>query len=157
MKVKVYLDASVPSAYFDSREKERQRITRKWWKEVLFNRYEVYISELVDAELRDTKDEVRRKELLELVKNIKRLEITEESEGLAKIYIESGIIPEGYNEDAIHLAIATLNNIGVVVSWNFTHLVNHETKIRIRAANLLHEYREIEIESPLELGGGEYE
>ena len=157
MKVKVYLDTSVPSAYFDSREKERQRITQKWWKEILFNRYEVYISELVDAELRDTKDELKRKELLGLVKNIKRLEITEEAEELAKIYMESGIISEEYDEDAIHLAIATLNNIGVVASWNFTHLVKHETKIKIRATNLLHGYREIEIESPLELGGGEYE
>ncbi|MEW6556728.1 MAG: type II toxin-antitoxin system VapC family toxin [Elusimicrobiota bacterium] len=157
MKEKIYLDASVPSAYFDSREKKRQRITQKWWKEILFKRYDVYISKIVERELEDTKDETKRTGLLNLVKGIKSFEVTLEGEKLARIYIENDIIPELYYEDAVHLAIATINDIRVLVSWNFMHLVNHETRRKVKAVNLLHGYREIEIESPLELGGGEYE
>lgn len=156
MKEKVYLDTSIPSAYFDERDKKRQEITQKWWKEILFNNYEVHISELVEAELIDTKDEKKRQTLLELVKNIKSLEVTKEAEILAGDYVENGVVPEEYIDDALHIAVATLNNIELIVSWNFIHLVNHETKRKVKAINLLNGYREIEIESPLELGGGEY-
>lgn len=156
MKEKIYIDTSIPSAYFDEREEKRRMITQKWWKEILFNKYEVYISELVEAELGDTRESKKCKELLGLVKWIKVLEVNSEIEILAKFYIENDVIVEEYIDDARHLAIATLNGIGLVVSWNFTHLVNHETKKKVKAINLLHGYREIEIESPLELGGGVY-
>lgn len=156
MKEKAYIDTSIPSAYFDNREENRRIITQKWWKGILFDRYDVYISELVEAELGDTKDIKKRKELLELVKGIKVLEINSEAEMLSHMYVKNDIISEEYIDDARHLAIATLNNIGLVISWNFNHLVNHDTKMKVKAINLLHGYREIEIESPLELGGGEY-
>ncbi len=150
---RIYLDTSIPSAYFDERDKKRQKITQQWWKEVLVSKYKPYISELVESELGDTKNKRRQHELLGLVKSIESLEITEEAEELAKAYLDDEIIPEEYIDDAIHLAIATINNIGVVASWKFAHLVNHETKKRVRAINVLKGYREIEIESPLELGG----
>lgn len=153
MKERIYLDTSVPSAYFDNRDEKRQKITQKWWKEIATKKYQPYISELVEAELGDTRDKRRRHELLELVKNIESLTINEEAEELAKVYIDNEVIPEEYTDDALHLAVATINNIGLVVSWNFAHLVNHDTKKRVKAINLLKGYREIEIESPLELGG----
>lgn len=156
MKEKVYIDTSIPSAYFDEREEKRRIITQNWWKEILFNKYEVYISELVEAELGDTIESKKRKELLGLVKGIKVLEVNSEIEMLAQLYIENDVITKEYIDDARHLAIATLNDIGLVISWNFAHLVNHETKKKVKAINLLHGYREIDIESPLELGGGVY-
>jgi len=155
MKEKIYLDTSIPSAYFDNRDKNRQKLTQRWWHQNLFKNYEVYISELVEAELNDTKDKGKRHVFLELVKGIGNLKITEETMELAQIYVDENIIPEEYVDDAIHLAVATVNGIGTVVSWNFAHMVNHETKRRVKAANILQGYREIEIESPLELGGGD--
>ncbi|MBI4669136.1 MAG: PIN domain nuclease [Elusimicrobia bacterium] len=125
-------------------------------KEILFTRYEVFISKMVEREIEDTKDETRRNDLLELVKGIESLQMTSDAEELAGIYIENEIIPADYYEDAVHLSIATVNEIRTLVSWNFNHLVNHETKKNVKAINLLHGYREIEIESPLEMGGGEY-
>lgn len=44
-KETLYLDTSVPSAYYDERAKERQDATIKFWKEVLPN-YQGYISEI---------------------------------------------------------------------------------------------------------------
>ncbi len=157
MKVKVYLDTSIISAYFDVRDKKRQEITKKWWKEILIKKYEVYISELVERELNETKDKKRRDELLGLIEGIKILEITEEIEELSKAYIENEIIPEGYIDDALHIAIATVKGIELLISWNFTHMVNYEVKHKVKGVNILKGYKEIEIESPLELGGGEYE
>jgi len=55
-KESLYLDTSVPSAYYDKRAKERQEATIKFWKEVL-PAYKVYISEVTVEELNNTKDE----------------------------------------------------------------------------------------------------
>ncbi len=44
-KESLYLDTSVPSAYYDKRAKERQDATIKFWEKVLPN-YNVHVSEL---------------------------------------------------------------------------------------------------------------
>jgi len=156
MKEKIYLDTSIPSAFFDNRDKNRQKVTQVWWRNVLTDKYEACISELVEAELGNTRDKHRRGNFLTLVKGLKSFEVTVEAEHLAKAYIENDIVPEEYLDDALHLAIATVNGAKTVVSWNFTHMVNHDTKRKVKAVNLLKGYAEIEIESPLELGGGKY-
>ena len=49
-KESLYLDTSVPSAYFDERAKERKDATIKFWQEVMPN-YRVYVSEITLREL----------------------------------------------------------------------------------------------------------
>jgi len=156
MKEKIYLDTSIVSAYFDDRQKGRQKITKKWWDSVLFKEYDVYISELVEAELANTSDTHLRGKLANLVKEVKRLEIIEEAEDLARYYVKNGLVPVKYWDDAVHIALASNNEISILCSWNFAHMVNHETKMKLKALNILKGYREIEIESPLELGGMKY-
>lgn len=63
-KETLYLNTSVPSAYYDKRAKERQEATIKFWKEVLPN-YQCYISKITVEELKDTKDEALRREAQE--------------------------------------------------------------------------------------------
>ena len=41
-KESLYLDTSVPSAYYDARAKERQEATIKFWKEIVPH-YGVYV------------------------------------------------------------------------------------------------------------------
>ena len=69
-KWSLYLDTSVPSAYFDERAKERKEATIRFWKEVLPD-YQVYISDVTVKELDATKDESLRKKLRRLVKEFK--------------------------------------------------------------------------------------
>ncbi|MFH1259640.1 MAG: hypothetical protein ABII74_07530 [Elusimicrobiota bacterium] len=64
MKEKIYLDTSIPSAYLDARNRTRQKITRKWWDEVLFSKYDVFIPELVEAELGDTRDKKKARRIV---------------------------------------------------------------------------------------------
>ena len=35
-----------------------------------------------------------------------------------------GVIPARYRDDAMHVALAVLNNLDVVVTWNMKHLAN---------------------------------
>lgn len=52
---------------------------------------------------------------------------------LAQFYIKHGIFPERKLEDALHVAIATVNQMDILLSWNYRHLanVNKERKIHI--------------------------
>ncbi len=149
-KETLYLDTSVPSAYYDERVKERQEATIKFWKEVLPN-YKVYISEITLEELKDAKDEILRKNLRKLVKAFKILKTNEEIRDLARAYVERGIFSERDINDALHVAIASFYEISYVVSWNFEHLVKVKTRRWVNSINILEGFREIEIISPQEL------
>lgn len=85
------------------------------------------------------------------------MEVPEEAKELAHAYIDNDIIPEDYLDDALHIAITTLYQLDILVSWNFEHLVNPVTRRKIKAVNMLKNYREIDIVSPEELGGERYE
>lgn len=118
--------------------------------------YTVYISQVTEAELNATKDSHLRENLRNLVRDLPVLEIPDEAKELAETYIENDIIPEEYFNDALHIAVATLNGIDILVSWNFIHMVNLETRRKVKGINLVKGYKEIDIASPEELGGGKY-
>ncbi|MDO8723299.1 MAG: type II toxin-antitoxin system VapC family toxin [Syntrophales bacterium] len=149
-KETVYLDTSVISAYCDERAIERQEATVKFWEDVL-PRYKVFISEIAVNELENTKDERLKKKFRLLVKDFNILKINSEIRSLANIYIEKGIFPEKYIEDALHVAVATCHEISYIVSWNFEHLVKVKTRKTVSLSNILAGYKEVEIVSPQEL------
>jgi predicted nucleic acid-binding protein len=149
-KESLYLDTSVPSAYYDKRAKERKDATIKFWKEVLPH-YEVYVSEITVKELDDTKDENLRKRLRRLIKGFKILKSNKRIRDLAKVYIERGVFSERYVDDALHVAITTFYEISYLVSWNFEHLVKVKTRKWVNSVNTLEGFTEIEIVSPQEL------
>ena len=69
-KETLYLDTSVPSAYYDERAQERLDATIKFWNNVLPN-YQVNVSEITIEELGNTKDETLRTRLKILVKDFR--------------------------------------------------------------------------------------
>ena len=74
-----------------------------------------------------------------------------EARRLSQLYLDEKAVTEKFREDAEHIAIATVNRIDVLVSWNFKHIVNLN-RIRIfNAVNLKYGYPELEIRSPLEI------
>ena len=83
--------------------------------------------------------------------DFEELEITEEIKMLANKYIEQGIIPLKYEDDALHIAIASVNGLDIIVSWNFKHIVKAKTKREVAGINLLLGYKEIDIYSPWEV------
>ena len=70
MKEKIYLDTSVPSAYYDTTKPLRQLITQKWFEKEA-SRYALNISTLTVAEIDETSDERRRQNIKELIKKYK--------------------------------------------------------------------------------------
>jgi len=148
-KESLYLDTSVPSAYYDERNKERQKETIKFFSEKIQD-YEVYLSDVTIAELEENEEPLRG-ELLSLVKDFTELLTTEEVVRLAEVYVENKIIPKNHKEDALHIAIAIVNEIDIVTSWNLEHIVRLKTRREVNATNILKGYKTIEIVLPSEL------
>ncbi|NAT10919.1 PIN domain protein [ANME-1 cluster archaeon AG-394-G06] len=148
MRLRIYIDTSVIGGCLD---KEFQNASRQLIDKFKQGEMIAVISELTTLELKDAPQEVRDiiREIPE--ENIEYVELTEEAVNLARKYIVEGVIGEGKLVDAEHIAIATLNRVDVLVSWNFRHIVNL-SKIRgYNSVNLKYGYPLLEIRSPLEV------
>jgi len=154
MKIKLYLDTSIPSSYFDYSKPLRQLITQKWFENDAFI-YELFISVITIEEIEKLENLNKKNEIRKLILNHKMnvLEISTEAIDLANEYIKNSAIPESEPEDAYHIAIATINKIETLASWNFKHIVSINPIRKIHEVNKKFNYQLIEIGS-LELFGG---
>ncbi len=59
------------------------------------------------------------------------LEITQEVESLTQAILSSGVIPPRAVRDAAHIAVATVNEIDYLLTWNCKHLANAQIARRI--------------------------
>jgi len=148
-KIKVYLDTSVISALFDEKNPERKALTEAFFKQL--GTFEVFISEITVAEAERTPDVKLRRKMKEIISQFSMLPSTDDVERLAKEYIRREAVPEGYPEDAYHIAIAVIHEIEYLLSWNFKHLVRKKTRDVVRMANTENNLRLIEIITPAEL------
>lgn len=146
---KIYLDTSVFSAYFDSRDLARQKKTKEFWPRL--SGYGRYASELVIDELSRITDSAKKEAVLKLVAEFQVLIMSKKVQDLAKAYVERGLFPNRYFSDAIHLALASVYGINIVISWNFEHFVKRKTRILANTINLELQYPQVEIIAPPEL------
>ncbi len=130
----VYIESSVIS-YITARPSRdivtsaRQAITIEWWDEYKDSFY-IYISELVMEEI-SSGDFVAAKRRLSVIEKIPMLEATENSKKLAKALIVENAVPESSAEDALHISIAAVQNIDFLLTWNFKHINNANTRDKI--------------------------
>jgi predicted nucleic acid-binding protein len=62
------------------------------------------------------------------------LEISEEALALAQHLLNARAIPQGFPEDALHVAVAVANGIEYLLTWNYKHLANASMRSKIEAA-----------------------
>jgi predicted nucleic acid-binding protein len=146
-RLKIYLDTSVPNAYFDDKNPFRREMTREFWKKL--KEYDVFVSDIVIKEIEDIGNTVRKKELLALINEFKTLSSDEKDiRTLTEEYIVRGVIPLKHIEDAIHIAVASYHSLDVLISWNFEHIVKLKTKREVNVINMLLGYNQLEIIEP---------
>ncbi len=148
-QIKVYLDTSVISALFDEKNPERKSLTESFFREI--EDYQIFVSEVTVVEIERTPEPVLQMRMKETISRFSVLALTEDVELLAKEYISYKAIPEGYPEDAYHIAIAVLNDMDFLLSWNFRHIVRRKTKDVVKMVNTMNKLGEIEIITPAEL------
>ena len=144
--IKVYIENSVIGGYFDVEFMEQ---TRQLFQ--LFHNGNLYpvISYHVIKELNDGAPQ----EVIDILSTIKYdiIKVTKEMEQLADKYIEQGVVSENFRDDALHIAIATLSDVQLLVSWNFRHIVNYRRIRLFNSVNIAEGYTLLEIRSPREL------
>ena len=126
MNSTVYVETTVFSAFVSERTDAasvyRRDTTRQWWA-LQAGRYELYSSEAVLDELR-AGIYPRQDEAVEMAESLDSIEITDEALSIAELYIRHRLMPESTTGDALHLAIASLNEFNFLLTWNIRHLAN---------------------------------
>ena len=147
-KQRIYIDTSVVGGFFDRMFAEDTKLLFKRLenKEVIF-----VLSDLLREELKSAPQRVRS--LLDNypVENFETLVLTDEARELADKYIVENVVGRTSLDDCRHIALATINKVDVLASWNFKHIVNL-TRIRgYNAVNLKNGYQTLEIRNPKDL------
>ena len=148
-RLKIYLDTSVISHLQADDVPDKMMATLALWTDMQIGFYTVVISELVLDELENCHEPKKTSmfEKLSLI-NFNNVEITSEIRVLANKYVDEGIFPTKYLDDALHVACATVNDCNAIISWNFKHMVKLKTILSVNGINKYMGYGEIEILTP---------
>lgn len=147
MKLRVYIDTSVVGGYFDD---EFEDVTKLFFERIFKKDFLVYFSEVSEAEISLAPDFVKNLKSKIPTDCYRFLDLDNESKELAETYINEKILGKASLDDAYHIAIATVNRLDVLVSWNFKHIVNYDKIKLFNSINLRLGYPMIEIRSPKE-------
>jgi hypothetical protein len=145
---RLYLDTSVIGGCFDP---EFEADSRRVIEAILAGQARLLYSEVLEAELRNAPESVRRlfTELPDTA--CERVPFTPEIEMLARDYVNHGVVPEAWLEDCRHVAAATVARADAIVSWNFRHIVKLDKIKGYNQINLLNGYGVLTIVSPREV------
>ncbi len=154
MKPKVYVETSV-IGYLVARSSRdiivaaNQQATQEWWQARRPD-FDIYISQLViqEASSGDVEAIAKRRKVLE---NMALLDISDEAIRLAENLIKQKAIPEQAAEDALHIALAAVNGMDYLVTWNFKHIANAAMRANVELVCRLNDYEPPIICTPLEL------
>jgi len=156
-KKTVYIETSVVS-YLTARPTANllaaawQKVTLDWW-ETRRSRFGLFTSEITVQEA-GRGDQAARAKRLESLADIPLLPITDEVGPLATALVRGAILPEKALNDALHVAVASVHGVDYLLTWNYRHLDNAETKPAIRDTCVQHGHASPEICTPWELMGG---
>jgi predicted nucleic acid-binding protein len=154
MKQKVYVETSIVS-YLTARQSNdlramaNQSTTIEWWDSRMPD-FDIFISEFVAAESSQGNSESAARRL-SVIENIPELEITETVRQLAKALLAEGPIPKGSEIDAYHIAVAAVNGMDYLLTWNCKHIANAVIRPKIEEVCRNHGFEPPTICTPQEL------
>jgi hypothetical protein len=71
---------------------------------------------------------------MEMIESIPEIEVNPEAISLAQALVSDGLVPEKAAADALHIAIATVQGMDYLLTWNLKHLANAVTRNAIAGA-----------------------
>lgn len=123
----IYLETSI-IGYLASRTSSdlitagNQTLTRDWW-DCHREHFDLFVSEAVIAEC-GAGDPEAADERAVFLNGLPILEITLECKELAAEIMKRAFLPEKADVDALHIAVAALNGIDYLLTWNCKHIAN---------------------------------
>ena len=137
MKMRVYIETSIPSFYYtlrtDTESVARMNWTHRWWSEFA-PQFKLVSSPAVITELRRGTGKTTGQRI-SLLKDVELIQVTKQVEDVANVYIERLVMPNDPGGDALHLALASVHRVDVLLTWNCRHLANPSKMEHIRLVN----------------------
>lgn len=151
----LYLENSVFGFYYDERleNKTKVKATKTLFKQIKTGMFEAFTSPITVRELSAAPRNISDK-LLTLIKDydVQVVNVDEqELEILVKKYMSEEIVPKEFEDDARHVAYATLLRVDILVSFNLEHIVNEWSARKFNAINLKEGYSALVIRTPEEV------
>ena len=145
--MRVYADTSVFGGVFDS---EFAAPSNRFFSEIDAGRFSLVTSAIVSAEIEPAPQEVR--DLFErYIALAEIVQVSNEAIQLQQTYLSTGIVASQAEQDALHVAVASVSRCDLIVSWNFKHIVHFDKISKFNAVNVLRGHGQIGIYSPLEV------
>jgi predicted nucleic acid-binding protein len=153
-KIRVYADTSV---FGGTQDEEFSKASRCFFERVNKGDFVVILSTVTLRELVKSPDSVRSVWQSLPVDLVEVVPVSVEVEELAEAYIRAKVLGRDSQNDALHVAAATVAGADLILSWNFRHIVNFNRIRGFNSVNVSLGYRTLTILSPLEVGYGEEE
>jgi hypothetical protein len=133
--MRIYIESTIPSYVVarparDLLQAARQQLTRDW-RDLKREKHDLFASQVVLDEIASGDAEIARQRL-ELVSQIKLLDLTDDAKALTKDILRSGVLPPEADRDAAHIALATVHEMDILLSWNCRHIANAAIQPRLR-------------------------
>jgi len=155
-KKTVYIETSIVS-YLTARPSSDllaaawQKVTLDWW-DTQRDRFDLFVSDIVIEEA-GKGDDIAAARRLEALAEIPILAMTDEVLEFPEALIQAGVIPKKAIGDSLHIALSAAHGLDYLLTWNYRHIDNAETKPIIRKICLVNRYEYPEICTPQELMG----
>ena len=143
---KIYIDTSVFGGYFDTEFSEE---TIPFFEKLISDNIEIIVSDVLELEIYRAPYFII--DFYETMENTNKVELTDEVRNLAQKYIDENVVGKTSIADCQHIALATINNVDVLASWNFKHIVNLERIRGYNSINIREGYKMIEIRTQREI------
>lgn len=146
-KQRIYLDTSVFGGLYDE---EFQVYTEPLFERIKKSEFQIIFSNITEQELENAPEKIRATTGWLPENSIEYVKSDIEAVQLAKRYIEEGVVGATSYADCLHIALATIHNVNILVSWNFKHIVNVARIAGYNSVNIAEGYKQIDIRSPRE-------
>ena len=153
MRSRAYLETTIVSylSAWPSRDLVKaahQQITIEWWSKR--SRFDLFVSQIVVSEAGSGDVQAARRRL-ETLDGIPVLSASPEAAVLARELVAQGSLPAKAAVDALHIAIAAVNGMDYLLTWNCTHIANAATRHKIEAVCRKTGYEPVVLCTPEEL------
>lgn len=146
-RLRIYVDTSVIGGCFGL---EFRTWSSGLMEDFRTRRFHLVLSDVTAAEMELAPAQVRGL-YTELIPLAEILPVTEEVLNLLEKYETHGVLDSRFRNDMLHIALATVTEVDVLVSWNFQHIVRLDKIQQFNGINLEFGYKPLAIYSPREV------
>lgn len=152
----VYVESTIPNAYYSTRPEPkmaaRRAWTREWWDEHRHAYHAVTSRATLEEVSRGL--HLHKEEKVALVRELPFLPNAPATANIVAEYIRRMVMPQDPTGDALHLALASYYACDFLLTWNIRHLANANKFEHIERVNAELGLSTPRLITPMELTGG---